>query len=577
MYAKRYRTQAIARVGERGSAGSKAYWGDNYKAANAAQRRRRELMRYKGDGDYKDYLRWGARGLGALAGGALGAYAGGLGAGVSGARRGWDVGAQVSKFAGWGDYGPVVTNDLMMPASQRAVAVNASNASGDIYFQHSEFIRNISLTAEAAGTTPFTLQSFALNPGLETTFPFLSQIAANFTLYEFQGLIFQYKPTSGEFGAAGSNSLGKIIMCTNYDPSSYEFTNSQQMENYDHASACKPSIGMHHGVETAPSQRSLKQMYVRTDHSQPGPAPPGQKDKELTDLGLFQIATEGIYASGPGTQVIGELWVTYVCKLSRANLNATQAGALINQDLFRAFLPSSGFGSPKVLFEEANAGFHNSIGCSIDPGGANWTSQFDIAATPTGGGTWGEPAACSYLSLPGPDTDWVPFRIRFPTAVLSGLYLIELRWHDVSIVGTIDVEDVVRTCEVSAITGHDVYVGGVDEFTQGLKKQDRLQQGAAAIFACGSHATLPTYYNSSVAVHDIAKDCGAGAGQTWTPVCSFYCFVDSPGSDTEADVVVFLRGALGARPLDSQLGISIIQVDSALALDNGSGQSYLIE
>jgi len=97
------------------------------------------------------------------------------------------------------------------------------------------------------------------------------------------------------------------------------------MENYDYATACKPSEHMLHGVETKVQQRAVNMLYVRTGAT--------SKDEILTDLGDFQLATEGIPVTIPGhatntsvvtaTVPIGELWVAYKVKLSRANLYAT--------------------------------------------------------------------------------------------------------------------------------------------------------------------------------------------------------------------------------------------------------------
>lgn len=343
-YAKQYRTQAIERVGPRGSEGSLAYWGADAKSATAEQLRRRQLMRYKGKGDYRSLAKWGLRGLGAMAGGAAGGYAGGLSGGLSGAQRGWDTGAAVSKYLGFGDYGAVVANSLIGPASQRRIAVNPSNNSGDIIFDHTEFISNVVVTTDAAGSSPFQVQSYPLNPGLEGTFPFLSQLAQNFTLYELQGLVFQYKPSSGEGGSTGTNSLGKVILATDYDPSALPFTNTQAMENYDHSSSAKPSVGIHHGVETASGQRLTNQLYIRVSDDGPGPAAPGQKDKILTDIGLFQVATEGVPVASAGSHIIGELWVSYRVKLSRASLRSTQAAVSTNFDLY--YLTSNGGAIP---------------------------------------------------------------------------------------------------------------------------------------------------------------------------------------------------------------------------------------
>lgn len=205
---------------------------------------------------------------------------------------------------------------------------------GDVYLARREFLGNVtaSVTGSNSNTagvnmpiqSQFSVQSYNINAGLRTTFPWLSQVAKNFTLYEMHGIVFEYKPTCGEFGNMNTNALGKVVMCTQYDPDAPVFTSSVQMENYDYATACKPSEHMLHGVETKHSQRATNMLYVRTG--------PTSKDEILTDIGDFQIATEGIAMNIPPNggvsttyQIpIGELWVAYKVKLSRANIyNAT--------------------------------------------------------------------------------------------------------------------------------------------------------------------------------------------------------------------------------------------------------------
>lgn len=236
-------------------------------------------------------------------------------------------------MAGMGAYGPVNSNSIVhgVPSNPSGIVAHsapmtAMDDSGDIMLSHKEFLGNVLIQATANGQTQSTFdnQIFPLNPGLSGTFPFLSQIAQCFTLYSMQGLMFQYKPTSGEMGI-GSQQLGKVIMATDYDPMATPFINSVQMENYQFSNTAKPSIGQIHGVECKPSESLLDMKYVRTGIS--------KRDPALTDIGLFQIATEGVPFPANtviGTQVvIGELWASYTVKVSRANLY----GSLLGQNI----------------------------------------------------------------------------------------------------------------------------------------------------------------------------------------------------------------------------------------------------
>lgn len=244
------------------------------------------------------------------------------------------------------------------------------SSTGDISFSHTEFIQNVVVTASGAGNTSFQLQSFNLNPGIAGTFPFLAQMACNYTMWEARGLIFEYRPLSGEHGSSVSNSLGKVVFCTNYDSTASEFVTAQEMENYVGAVSTKPAFAMRHGVETAPRERLTNLMYIRQGPQSTGVTPAGQKDRNTTDLGLFQMATEGIYASAAGQQVIGELWVSYRIVLTRPKLCYSILGNGILQDVIEGVATGNTFG---VAVNKST----NTLGCT-----------FTLSASQSGYITW---------------------------------------------------------------------------------------------------------------------------------------------------------------------------------------------
>lgn len=294
-------------------------YGRSWQLADDGQKELRKANKWYGYGDYSTAIA-----LGKKAAPYIGAAVRGLSSMVQ--RR------RAKRFSGLGDYGEAVDNQIMETSENPPLAVNATDdLTGDVLINHREFIGNVSNTG-----TAFENTTFAINPGLDETFPFLSQLAKNFTMYEFMGLLFEYRPTSGETGV-GSNSLGKVIMATNYDPDAQPFTNSVQMENYDYAISSKPSVEQRHGIETKPQQQALRMQYVRTGES--------SRDKIFTDIGLFQIATEGI--PNPGT--VGELWVTYQVKVSRAQLFSSAVGGGIGCDFFIMQASSSLVGGTQAM------------------------------------------------------------------------------------------------------------------------------------------------------------------------------------------------------------------------------------
>lgn len=381
--------------GEQGAPARVQYLGRDYDNADANQRKIRRALAYRGKGDYysekvKPMLQAIVpSGTFSKAGGAIGGYFGGS----LGSTAGAALGSLASKYIGFGDYGPApVTNQIMGGGGQ--VTVNASDdMSGDLYFSHREFLQNVTVSGTANTQTAFQNTSFPLNPGLQTTFPFLSQIAQNFVLYEMMGCIFEYKPTSGESGSI-NNSLGKVIMATSYDPDAPSFVNSVQMENYDYATSCKPSVGQLHGVETANKQQFANMQYIRTGKS--------TRDLIFTDIGTFQIATEGIPLGSQTTQTIGELWVTYRVKLSRANLY----GSLLNLNSATDWHQGQWTGAN---FINSGSGI-NFISNWVNPNTAN-----------TAWPRWGNTIGCTIVG-----TSSTAFTITFPANIVQGQFLIHI-------------------------------------------------------------------------------------------------------------------------------------------------------
>ena len=339
---------------------------------------------------------------------------------------------------GSGDYS---LNQIVKGSGKRPLQFGSSKGlSGDVYVTHREFVSNITVTPpQGGGSTPFQVTSYPINPGLLNSFPFLSQIAQAFTLFEFDGLVYEYKPTSGEYGSSSSNQLGKVIMCTNYDPDVANFTSSVQMENYDYANSCKPSTGAMHGVECKEKNRATNILYCRNSVS--------AKDKVFTDVGNFQIATEGInFAVGTANSaIVGELWVSYKVRFSRANINSANVGSTVLFDSFASQCVAGGdsaaaetagtngtwFGTALATNGDALVGNPTRFG----PAPSTYSAQPDINNN-LGGVLDCNLSSATLLGYTNPNnlaTPLIPtytgiraevMRYRFPVALSSGFYRI---------------------------------------------------------------------------------------------------------------------------------------------------------
>lgn len=160
-----------------------------------------------------------------------------------------------------------------------------------------------------SGGNAFVMQAaLPINPGLSTTFPWLSTIAANFVQYKVEGMIFHFVSTSGALST--TQALGEIIMAVNYDTTEATYTNKAQMLNEVFSISKVPAADIECPVECDPQQTPIAHQYTRTG------ALTATQDPRFYDIGNFYLATQGQAAA----VTLGELWVTYQVALYKPQL-----------------------------------------------------------------------------------------------------------------------------------------------------------------------------------------------------------------------------------------------------------------
>jgi hypothetical protein len=237
--------------------------------------------------------------------GNIGGAVGGIFGGNTGSAIGKGAGDFISKIFGMGSY-TVKSNELTNFSGSVPVFGDSTTT-----ITSREFVQNV------LSSTNFTIQSFAINPGLGTLFPWFSEIALRFENYELLGMILEFKSTSGEALNSTNTAQGNVIFATNYDPLEPPFINKQQMDSYQYTTSCAPYGSMIHPIECAPKSRSVDMLYTRTG------LPPNGGDLRLFDVANFYLATQGQQADGV---TIGELWVSYRVRLLKPRLPPTIGG-----------------------------------------------------------------------------------------------------------------------------------------------------------------------------------------------------------------------------------------------------------
>nr|QKV51150.1 putative capsid protein [Crucivirus sp.] len=230
------------------------------------------------------------------------------------AKAGLTVGAGLAAQWGANKYFPIIKgagsykfqrNSFTNGMAQSAVPSMHSVKDG-VRIRHREFLQDLS------SSVLFTNTVYNVNPGLDTTFPWLSAIAQNFEEYRIEGLVLEFNSTSADALNSTNTALGTVVMAADYNANSPNFINKQQMENAMWAVSGKPSCNLLMPIECSPTLNPLANQYIRTT------AVPSGQDQRLFDLCNFQVATVGSQAAA----VIGELWLSYDVVLMKPILSS---------------------------------------------------------------------------------------------------------------------------------------------------------------------------------------------------------------------------------------------------------------
>lgn len=260
------------------------------------------------------------------------------------------LGSGIGSILGSGDYQVMGAQPKYNVLASDVQVPNFSSSRQTNIVCHREYITDI------VGTSGFNITKYAVNPGLEETFPWLATVAQNYQEYRIHGIIFEFRSLITDFVTGGAP--GVIVMATNYNADAPLFSSKQEMENSEYAVATKPTLNLIHGLECAANQTVLPEKYVRT-----GDVPTGQ-DLRMYDLGNVQVATQGNPA-----QLLGELWISYCVEFFKPRMPTSVGGEVDSVELRR-----TNFSAPSP-FGLIGLGKTGGLPASISPTVLTWTAQ----------------------------------------------------------------------------------------------------------------------------------------------------------------------------------------------------------
>jgi hypothetical protein len=231
-------------------------------------------------------------------------------------RVGSGLGRSVARFAGAAASALLSGHGTYKVAGNTLInggAIPSFQSAGDgVRICHREYL------ADVLGTTGFSLSSYAVQPGLTASFPWLATCALAFEEYRLNGLVYEYRSTSGTAVSTTSAALGSVILATQYNPYEPAFASKQEMDSYEYSTSTSPCENALHAVECAPALNPLSTQFIRN-----GSVPSGA-DERLYDVGTFTIATSGQQSA----YVVGELWVSYDITLRKPRIDTTSTASM---------------------------------------------------------------------------------------------------------------------------------------------------------------------------------------------------------------------------------------------------------
>lgn len=240
--------------------------------------------------------------------------------------------ARATGIGAYGVGGKEKANVLINSGASRAPGVPAftqESDTGAVTVSYRMFVKDIFApgTSGVSGSAKgFSVQSLDLNPGLESSFPWLSQVAANYEQYCMHQLIFTFVSSVSSF-ETDTGVTGDILMLHQANEEDRVPQEAWMMKNTHGVVSGQVIDNLLCGIECDPAKTAGDDIkYVRYEGIDE------TKDKSKYDKGRLVIATANCPDQLAGNK-IGELWCSYTVTLSIPKV-VTATAAAVRQDVF---------------------------------------------------------------------------------------------------------------------------------------------------------------------------------------------------------------------------------------------------
>jgi len=181
------------------------------------------------------------------------------------------------------------------------VSTSAYADDGSVRITHREYIEDI------LGSVAFGVSTLSINPGLTSTFPWLSVgPAVGYESYTFEKLEFVFEPS------CSTATAGRVILAVDYDPTDVQPSSKAVMCTYHNAVSGPAWAASCYSCDRKDLVKMAPQRYIRQ-----GTILTSLNDLKTFDVGNIHVGTQGM----SGTSVVGELWVEYTVVLQTPQIN----------------------------------------------------------------------------------------------------------------------------------------------------------------------------------------------------------------------------------------------------------------
>lgn len=178
-----------------------------------------------------------------------------------------------------------------------------AGSDGRMRVTHREYLCDVALR------DVLTVRTFALNPGLSTSFPWLSKLAERFESYLFRSLRVVYVPT------VGTSARGSVVMAVDYDAADSAPTDKVSLLSYHGAVKTQVWSPAVMACDRPDLQKFGVQRYIRY-----GTAP--SPDIHAYDVGNLFVASYGADVSYDKTDA-GEIYLEYTVDLITPQMSSS--------------------------------------------------------------------------------------------------------------------------------------------------------------------------------------------------------------------------------------------------------------